>query len=471
MMLKLEFSGLPGFGAGIVFGREKERLLIVTAHHVVHKGDEHPPIRVELKGMTNYPFTAKLLKFDATADFAVLGVDNPKINICSLPFDRLGDATELKRRSDVSAVGNPNGVEWAMPVDPDKVSEINSNTIVFQSKFIGEGHSGGALLNENGAIVGMILADDPPFGRAAKIDSVLQLVKQWGYAVQLQAASEKGRTLLHDAAQAGDVAGIRSLLAACGDPNAKSDDGAVPLHHAAASGSSEAMLLLLKAGTDVNVMDGSGLTPLQWAAMEKQTDGVRFLIKAGARINAKNRYGATALHYAVEGPTELVKILVLAGADVNATNNYRQTPLHVAIEKRPDKIQSTFASEYPRWLEVVKLLIGAGAKIDPTAVFDSVRFDEVENVQLLLKAVSNLNATVTSSLSSYYPPGYTLLYWAAELGKVEMLKLLIEAGADLNIQSKWGETALSAAFKGEIEAVQDVLIAHGARLGKAEIDK
>lgn len=444
-------------GAGIIFGREKDRLLIATAYHFLHRGDEHPPVRVELKSMPNKLLNATLLKYDAAADLAVLSVEKQGINVCSLPFDRLGNAAKLGRKDAVSAVGNPNGVHWAMPVDPDKISEITPKEIVFQSNFISEGHSGGALLNEKAALVGMILADQPPFGRAMNIDVVLRQMKQWGYPVQLYPASEFGKTPLHEAAGNGDVVAIRNLLVDCGDPNARDDSDETPLHYAAFSGSTEAMLLLLKAGADLNAAGGNGYTPLHEAADEKQLEAVRFLLRAGARVNARAAYGVTPIHLALTGPIEIMRILIAAGADVNAVNDFKETPLHVLAKEG----HRTPALKL-RWLEAMRFLVGAGAKIEIRPLIRLIGENEVEAVTVLIRAVSDLNAKVPDQRNG--GGDGPLLHEAAHNKQLEIVERLLKTGADPNSLDFNDETALFVALRSSTPAIQDLLIAHGGRI-------
>ena len=181
------------FGAGIIFGWDKERIYIVTANHVVRRGSQeaqNPQIR--LKALPDKPFKATLLKHaDQELDLAVLsmeGLDNQKVDPCVLRIDRLG-RTAMKRGDPVYAVGNPNGVPWGMPVAPDLVAQIVGVQVTFQSAYISKGHSGGGLLSRQGEVVGMIRADQPPFGSATNIENILQAMRAWGYPVKLRVAN------------------------------------------------------------------------------------------------------------------------------------------------------------------------------------------------------------------------------------------------------------------------------------------
>lgn len=147
VMVRAQLGAAPAFGAGIVFGREKDRLYILTANHVVRRGDaEATGIQVNLRTLPARALPARLLpRFDREMDIAVLMVENlasQGIDVCALSLDRLGDPTALRRGSGVYPVGNPNGAAWGMPVSHDQVSMVTGDEIAFQSPFLAVGASG-----------------------------------------------------------------------------------------------------------------------------------------------------------------------------------------------------------------------------------------------------------------------------------------------------------------------------------------
>ena len=449
VMITADFSGEQEFGAGIIFGREKDRLLIATAYHVIHKGDQSPVVRVTLKSMTSKQVNATVLKTDPAMDLAILSVEKQGINVCAVSFNRLGDTSLLERNSPVIALGNPIGEAWAMPVEPDRVSEITPRAIVFRSEFIRRGHSGGALVNEQAAIVGMILADQPPFGRAISIDSVLTRVKQWGYVSKLHLALEDDQTELHVAAKEGPLEEISRLLADCADPNAEDDYSQTPLHLAAKNGRIAAMTLLVKAGANINAGGRTGdYSPLFAAIEENQVESVRFLVKAGAKLKSVYTEGRSPLHEAaIYSSLEIVRILVAAGADVNALISREDSPLGLAAQFHSGPDEKT------QGLEILKLLIGAGAKIGAGQLWHVATHGvESEFLPLLVKACPNLNAP-------FGKENITLLYSAAYYGKLDLVKLLVQFGADVNAPGWNGERPLRRAAN---KAIEDFLIAHGA---------
>ena len=184
VMISAEFGDVPEFGAGIVFGGEKDHILVITVYHILHRGEiQAKNIQVKFRFYPNKYVEASLLKYNKEMDIAVLNIENlPKygIDFCRFSFDRMGKFDSIKRGDEVFPVGNPNGVSWAMPVEPDKIAQVNNNEIIFQSSFISSGHSGGGLIDGKAKIIGLITVDQPPFGKAIKISSVLEQVKTPG---------------------------------------------------------------------------------------------------------------------------------------------------------------------------------------------------------------------------------------------------------------------------------------------------
>ena len=76
---------------------------------------------------------------------------------------------------------------------------------------------------------------------------------------------DSGATPLHEAAEAGEVRRLESLLADGAQADARNDDGETPLHLAAGSGHGAVTGLLLDGGAEVDATEESGYTPLHEA--------------------------------------------------------------------------------------------------------------------------------------------------------------------------------------------------------------
>ena len=142
-----------------------------------------------------------------------------------------------------------------------------------------------------------------------------------------------GVTPLTLAATNGNAAMVDALLSAGADPETPSPGGDTPLMRAARTGRVEALQLLLDANAAVDTPETwKGQTALMWAAAEGNTDAVLTLIAAGANVEARSEGQLTPLLFAVrEGRSSAVRALLTAGADINAPARDGTTPLGLAV--------------------------------------------------------------------------------------------------------------------------------------------
>ncbi len=153
-------------------------------------------------------------------------------------------------------------------------------------------------------------------------------------------------------------------------------------------------------GLDASLVNGSTseLTPMDYAIFTLNVTAVAWLADRGVALNQIDWAGGGPLHYAVgvfENGEAVVKVLLSKGADANLQTAQKRTALMTAIY-------------YGR-----------------NAAF-----------QLLLP-LSNL------ALTDYR--GYTALFYAVENNSPKMVRLLLEAGADVHVQSTSGLTVFMAA--------------------------
>lgn len=179
----------------------------------------------------------------------------------------------------------------------------------------------------------------------------------------------------------------------------------------------------------------------------KNAHVVRLLLGQGADVNFFEPSGSrnrTALELAIEEKdTEIIRLLLEAGADVNEPNRimYRNTTLQ-------DAVLATNT-------EVVKLLLDAGADSynASIALQEAVRQNDTKMVMLLLDHGANINARAGTS-------GATAVQHAAMNGNFEILRILLEAGGDVNAPrgNMCGRTALEgAAEQGLLDMVRYLL--------------
>ncbi|HYO99967.1 MAG TPA: ankyrin repeat domain-containing protein [Pyrinomonadaceae bacterium] len=167
--------------------------------------------------------------------------------------------------------------------------------------------------------------------RSNVIAGILIVVSLWAVAVWFVFASgiasrPEPTTRLTVAAERGDAAQVRKLIAAGADLNERDQSGYTALVWAARNGSTEVAKALIEARADMNARDcaTNGWTPLIHAIHKNNNEMARLLIDRGADVNARAgkctekmiESGSTALlHAAGEDNTEIVRALLAKGAD------------------------------------------------------------------------------------------------------------------------------------------------------------
>ncbi|KAK4694297.1 hypothetical protein P7C71_g3263, partial [Lecanoromycetidae sp. Uapishka_2] len=249
-------------------------------------------------------------------------------------------------------------------------------------------------------------------------------------------------------------------------------DGRTAIGEAVAWQSEEMISVLIGAGADINIYYDDGTYPrrprtaLGMAALHGNISIARLLMDAGADINTPSDrpFARTVLQYAVEGHcTALVQLLLAKGADPNgraATHPCSKTAFVEALTTSPIDV------------DMVTALIEAGVDVNnisyPKYLFN---FDldgviiplirmawqgSVEIVRLFLEAGANVNLRLDNSA--------TALQLAVDRRDNALIQIFIDAGADINASAGWirGRTALQrAAEAGDIRIVK-FLLGHGA---------
>jgi len=264
-------------------------------------------------------------------------------------------------------------------------------------------------------------------------------------------------TSLHDAAGAGDIERVRSLLSKGADVNAKNDfDGGTPLQIAADNGHIDIVEVLIASGANVNATNSDGMTPLHKVFFGGYLNIAELLISKGADVNAKDLGSKTPLHEAIHGLYGPYADTLLE-AKYAGNNNRRQS--------KPSWEESHELAEKLK-IGAVKLLISKGANVNArdylggTPLYEAIYFASTDLIKILLENGANPNVQDEF--------GEILLYEVVSGGFTDVLKLLIEYGADVNTVDTDGQTPLhEAAWNDQKEAAQ-LIIAIGADVNTAD---
>ena len=119
------------------------------------------------------------------------------------------------------------------------------------------------------------------------------------------------------AAQANDVAKVRSLLSDGYSPNQTDENGGTTgLHVAASTGNLQIIAILYKAAANINQKDNVGSTPLDYAAEHDHMEATKLLLDLKARVDDENKNGMTALMFAAKtGDVDAIRVLLAHGAN------------------------------------------------------------------------------------------------------------------------------------------------------------
>ncbi|GHF47463.1 hypothetical protein GCM10017056_19060 [Seohaeicola zhoushanensis] len=214
----------------------------------------------------------------------------------------------------------------------------------------------------------------------------------------------------------GIKAGAVALLASWGGSGMADD---ARLLEAAATGDVAAIRSELAAGTGVDARDARGRTALLVATHHDQLAAARALVEAGADVNAKDDIQDSPYLYAgAEGRLAILKLTLAHGADLASTNRYGGTALIPAAERQS--------------AEVVQVLIEAGVALDHvnklgwTALLEAVLLgDGGPERQAVVRALIDAGADVTLADGE----GVTPLGHARARGYGDIARMLEAAGA------------------------------------------
>jgi ankyrin repeat protein len=261
--------------------------------------------------------------------------------------------------------------------------------------------------------------------------------------------------------------------------------GLTALLYATREGCTECVKTLIEGGADVNTADPEGVTPLIMATTNMHFDAAAMLIKAGADPSRWDLWGRSPLYCAVDVNTlphggradrpsldettalDVIRMLLEAGANPNLQLKLLPPYRNLGADRGVDRMLTIGATPLLRAAKAldapaVRLLVQYGAKLDlpnnqgitpvmAAAGMGSVDADtrgvyttedtaqrSVDTLRILLDAGADVN--------SRDPRGQTPLHAAAFWGWNAAVQFLVDRGADLNVKDNGNKTPIDSAM-------------------------
>jgi len=294
----------------------------------------------------------------------------------------------------------------------------------------------------------------------------------------VDARDKDGDTALHIASAGGHWKIVKILLEKGADVHAEDRWGEPPLHNAFYSKAdcSEVAELLLEYGADVNATGREGKTPLQRACFMSDLQSVKLLVQHVQRygdVEVRSNHLGTALidallaeEFSYDAVEAIAKVLLDSGANVKVAADDGDTALHCACGGT--------------YVETVRRLVKCGANLEArdsrgstplscAARADSCLSDEDEK-EIVVKLLLDHGAKVNVAQND----GGTALHFACDTGSLEIARLLLNRGADLEAKDGYNETPLFLActcLRGNMDIAKELVQQRGADIYSKDEDQ
>uniref|UniRef100_UPI00398E58C9 protein phosphatase 1 regulatory subunit 12A-like isoform X2 n=1 Tax=Pristiophorus japonicus TaxID=55135 RepID=UPI00398E58C9 len=247
----------------------------------------------------------------------------------------------------------------------------------------------------------------------------------------------------------------------------KFDEGAVFLAACSSGDRDEVEKLLLK-GADINYTNVDGLSALHQACIDENLEMVTFLLDHGASVNQPDNEGWTALHAAAScGFTEITEYLIKQRANVAAVNSEGELPIDIAqgeamekllkavIKKQGIDVEVARKEEEQRMIQDARQWLNRGKvedirhpKTGASALHVAAAKGYLEVMKLLIQAGFDVNSLDND--------GWTPFHAASHWGKEEVCRLLVENLCNMQAINKVGQTAFDVADENLLELLEEL---------------
>ncbi|XP_078804795.1 protein phosphatase 1 regulatory subunit 12A isoform X7 [Oryzias latipes] len=236
---------------------------------------------------------------------------------------------------------------------------------------------------------------------------------------------------------------------------------------ACSAGDREEVAALLRQGADINHANVDGLTALHQACIDENAEMVQFLVESGSDINRGDNEGWTPLHAASScGFIQIARYLIEQGANVGAINSEGELPLDVAtedamerllkaeIKKQGIDVDKARKEEERVMLQDAMAVLEGGGTLTPhpntkaTALHVAAAKGYIEVIKVLLQCGVDVDSRDTD--------GWTPLHAAAHWGQEEVCSLLADSMCDMGALNNVGQTPLDVADENLVDTLEEL---------------
>ncbi|KAK3295306.1 ankyrin repeat-containing domain protein [Chaetomium fimeti] len=365
----------------------------------------------------------------------------------------------------------------------------------------------GALLNEHWSVAQVLLASEVDLGGYDVEELLAEALKthQWESIDLLLHRSDTGLStgtlgrLLWQAARDGEESVVIGLLRSHPDAVDTSDEEfrITPLGWAAQGGHMGVIRALLRCGADVEWEDGEGKRPVRRAIDARQDEAAAYLVGVtGVEAGYTDSHSTTLLGLASQqGMTLTVRQLLgrsdldHEAADSSGYNALSLAAKHGHVDTVRELLDSGRVSLKPPWRDRIRNIYPLFAAIEArqdavvellaqrgdvtrsnrhmhgqTALSFACKHRNLHAVNALLGA-KHANPNAFDATSAKTP-----ICWAVEMGHIPIIRLLLNANADVNLRTLEGWTPLHYAAKSGSEAIINLLLRENANANATAVD-